>query len=181
MEDNEVNDEAVEAYLREKERVEKEAEEELAKKKEFLKTSIAEVFDSEGNELEQFANFFLSYLVEKKGIQNAVHDLNLVTFEELTEIIYEFKTKYVAHSMQIFEPSELLVENSDIRSQMDKEFKAQKVYYVLLQELRATAAGTTISLATRSAKRSMTTSPFVMESTPKPNSPGTPSPTQKLH
>jgi hypothetical protein len=181
MEDNEVNDEAVEAYLREKERVEKEAEEELGRKKEFLKTSIAEVFDSEGNELEQFANFFLSFLVEKKGIQNAVHDLNLVTFQELTEIIYEFKRKYVSHSLQIFEPSELHLENSDIRSQIEREFKAQKVYYVLLRLPRATAAGTTSSRATRSAKRSTTTSPSARESPPGPSSAGTVPPTQKLH
>ena len=77
-------------------------------KRRFLKENILDVYIREEELIDQFLDFFLLYLKNRKGIDTRDHNLELLSLPELKELVAEFRNKHPSAD----QTSVLEVENS---------------------------------------------------------------------
>jgi hypothetical protein len=125
----------------------------LRAKRRFLKENILDVYIREEELIDQFLDFFLLYLKNRKGIDTRDHNLELLSLPELKELVAEFRTLHPSAE----QTSVLEVENSidvslsRISAEKQPQFDAHKVFYVFLERCSQMAAGTMNFKATRNA------------------------------
>ena len=122
-------------------------------KRRFLKENILDVYIREEELIDQFLDFFLLYLKNRKGIDTRDHNIELLSLPELKELIAEFRNKHPSAD----QTSVLEVENSidvslsRISVEKPSKFDAHKVFYVFLVRCSQMAAGTMNFKAMRNA------------------------------
>lgn len=92
-----------------------------------------DVYIKEEEQIDRFLEFFLVYLRKNKGIDTQEHNLDLLSMEELKELVAEFRALHPPQAKEVEIENSLDVSLSVIEPlpPHNEGFDAQKVFYVV--------------------------------------------------